>query len=326
MGGESNEIHRIVRRVCGLGTCAVCSAQVDILTTNLHAEYFLSTSGNNSQGLLSPIPGTVSFNAKDDALFAGVGDQFSDHNDIASVTLGATALATHKDKKKLLAVSVQGNLTATRPAYNHVDFPQTTGNLQGNGSALAEYNDVVIFKGTSLGAMHVQGFVRVPGLLKSGASRTGTLINAAASASVALSGTGMPLINKTDYINLGFDESHPDVDIVNEFSYDVSPLQPRQINFRLEVHGNALYGGSANPEQFPATASVSFSADFARTLEWGGITSVTDLATGLPVTDWTVTSESGFDYTQFFAEVPEPSTAVLFALGCSVVIVRRVWR
>jgi hypothetical protein len=63
-------------------------------------------------------------------------------------------------------------------------------------------------------------------------------------------------------------------------------------------------------------------AQFSHTLSWGGITSVTDADTGQPITDCTLTSASGFDYTHPFAgpgpepapaSVPEPSSMLLMA-------------
>jgi hypothetical protein len=56
--------------------------------------------------------------------------------------------------------------------------------------------------------------------------------------------------------------------------------------------------------------------DASHTLRWGGITSVVDADTGLPVTEWTLTSESGFDWTRP-AVVPEPAVPALalVALG-----------
>lgn len=54
-------------------------------------------------------------------------------------------------------------------------------------------------------------------------------------------------------------------------------------------------------------------ADFSHTMTWNGIAGITDSA-GNPVTNYTVSSESGFDY-RFSPAVPEPSSAALLALG-----------
>jgi hypothetical protein len=44
------------------------------------------------------------------------------------------------------------------------------------------------------------------------------------------------------------------------------------------------------------------SADFSNSLEWGGITSVRNAATGAPVAGWRVSSESGYDYSKSYDE------------------------
>ena len=54
--------------------------------------------------------------------------------------------------------------------------------------------------------------------------------------------------------------------------------------------------------------------DVLHTLAWDVITSVTDADTGALVTDWTLTSDSGFDYTRA-AAVPEPPSLFLLGTG-----------
>jgi hypothetical protein len=54
-------------------------------------------------------------------------------------------------------------------------------------------------------------------------------------------------------------------------------------------------------------------SDFSHTATWGGMT-ITD-ASGNLITGWTVTSQSGFDYSQPFVDVPEPSTFALLAIA-----------
>jgi hypothetical protein len=60
-----------------------------------------------------------------------------------------------------------------------------------------------------------------------------------------------------------------------------------------------------------ASAEASITGFFGGSIHWGGIESVRNAATGELLTDWTVTSESGFDYSKPF--VPEPSSSVLLA-------------
>lgn len=88
---------------------------------------------------------------------------------------------------------------------------------------------------------------------------------------------------------------------------------PMEFGFTLELFGK----GSASrgywpPHEFKTGASKSkFSGNFSRTLTWGGIKSVVVAATGEPVENWTITSESGFDYSKPF--VPEPTCAMLLS-------------
>jgi hypothetical protein len=59
----------------------------------------------------------------------------------------------------------------------------------------------------------------------------------------------------------------------------------------------------------PGASESHMLSDYTHTLTWGGISSVAVAATGEPVADWTIVSESGFDYSRPF--VPEPASSVL---------------
>jgi hypothetical protein len=84
---------------------------------------------------------------------------------------------------------------------------------------------------------------------------------------------------------------------------------PQTLAYTMSVD---TYGAMQNYDDInKQTGSIFAVGDYADTLAWDGITSVTDTS-GHPITGWTVTSASGFDYTQ---AVPEPSTAVLAVLG-----------
>jgi len=68
----------------------------------------------------------------------------------------------------------------------------------------------------------------------------------------------------------------------------------------------------------PGFASAYFNADYSNTMAWNGITSVTNYATRMPIVDWTLSSASGFDYSQPYSEVPEPSLLSLLSIGLSL--------
>ncbi len=72
------------------------------------------------------------------------------------------------------------------------------------------------------------------------------------------------------------------------------------------------------------TASSSGIVGYGHTLAWGGIDSVTD-ADGNLITDWSITSGSGFDYSKPYS-VPEPSTFVLLGLGALTLAAGRLCR
>jgi hypothetical protein len=88
---------------------------------------------------------------------------------------------------------------------------------------------------------------------------------------------------------------------------------------QMQLFANA---GSSSGQFFGADrTAATFNADFGHTLSWGGITSVTDFATGQPVSGWSITSASGADYAN---PVPEPACATtLLALAASAVLARR---
>lgn len=67
----------------------------------------------------------------------------------------------------------------------------------------------------------------------------------------------------------------------------------------------------------PGFASAFFAGDYSNTLAWNGITSVANFVTGQPIVDWTVSSASGFDYSQPYRGVPEPSSLILLSVGLS---------
>lgn len=74
-----------------------------------------------------------------------------------------------------------------------------------------------------------------------------------------------------------------------------------------------------------ALTSAHLMADFSGSIHWGGILSVENAVTGEVIDDWTVTSQSGFDYSKPFSpEVPEPASIAL--LGFALCLWLRIAR
>jgi hypothetical protein len=93
---------------------------------------------------------------------------------------------------------------------------------------------------------------------------------------------------------------------------------PTSMSFLMEVRADAM---ARNTKYVgPGSASTTFDANFTHTLSWGGITSVTDANSGLPVSNWSIISASGVDYAH---AVPEPSALALLAAYWLPLITRR---
>ena len=83
-------------------------------------------------------------------------------------------------------------------------------------------------------------------------------------------------------------------------------------NIRLIAGGTTYNLHPFTPNSAKAGAFV-LDANVFQSLNWGGIDSVTD-EFGNPIDDWTITSESGFDYSRPFG-VPEPTSITLSSFG-----------
>jgi hypothetical protein len=75
------------------------------------------------------------------------------------------------------------------------------------------------------------------------------------------------------------------------------------------------YGVELNVKALASTGNEAvIIGNFTGSIHWGGIQSVEDAVTGEVINDWTITSQSGFDYSKSFeAQIPEPSSLMLLA-------------
>jgi hypothetical protein len=112
--------------------------------------------------------------------------------------------------------------------------------------------------------------------------------------------------------------STPPFDISQEVPGAIRVTQTTHIGERNSIGYRLVLSGGATSDQTrtDSAGGGAVSADVSNSLRWGGIESVTD-EFGNPIDDWTVTSESGFDFSKPFG-VPEPSSLVLVAIAlCS---------
>jgi hypothetical protein len=91
----------------------------------------------------------------------------------------------------------------------------------------------------------------------------------------------------------------------------------QEVPFSVSISVGAALGDGSGLEPGDSVGGSAF-ALFSDTLRWGGISSVIDGNTGNMISNWTVTSQSGFDYSQpapVAAPVPWPATLTLTAIG-----------
>jgi hypothetical protein len=87
---------------------------------------------------------------------------------------------------------------------------------------------------------------------------------------------------------------------------------PTPIGFQLTT----FVRSNASTEWFGSGAFADSGLDYGNTVAWDGITGVFN-QTGAPITNYSVLSESGFDYTQ--SAVPEPATWAMLIAGFGLV-------
>jgi hypothetical protein len=111
------------------------------------------------------------------------------------------------------------------------------------------------------------------------------------------------------------------------FAMDFIVGQPTPVFWSIEGNGVAIVNDRDALTHFHGQAS--FDEDFSHTLTWGPVTTVTDAVTGEVIHDWTITSQSGFDYGSPVSDgspVPEPATLVLFGVGFAALAGTAAWR
>ncbi len=115
----------------------------------------------------------------------------------------------------------------------------------------------------------------------------------------------------------GYGKAAPGVHELKECPDTLTLIMGVPVGVEFEVGYGMTLNGSANPDNNVLQSLDGlggFEADVSGSLHWGGIVSVTGPGGIIPRDQWSITSESGFDYSKPFG-VPEPSSIVLLSLG-----------
>jgi hypothetical protein len=302
-----------------LFVAASCASQmaygVHLATASIRASYN-QIQGNNAGELVSdPL---ADFRQGLGAQTAHV-DNTTEFKD-ASISFNATASADYGQLKVGSLSFWNISDTGTKQSYN----------VYNDATVSARWIDVanVNVPGRTSGYLDVRTFLRVSGNMEGTASAEGNVQNNRAEGQLQLDITSS---NSSITIDNGFAMGRLLVNSVhsNELNIlppDVIPVRflyeigkPFSIDFTLSLH---TYGTASSGYADTSTVLMSTDADFTHTVSWGGISEITDHATGEVIDNWTITSESGFDYSRPFP-VPEPSTFVLAAIGIAAICTKR---
>ena len=298
----------------------VAHGDVVSLGTVLEGTYTIFANGRNSTGTYpdSESKETGKFPLQDN-VFLPVLDSVQVTTDSGYGTLSIAGFASHTDKKNLLGAHIEGGASLGRVPFGE------GGAVNVGGGLTMSYTDFMGFSAPAQtsGPLLIQGFVKLHGSMDASSTTTGSLTGGSASAYVTLEGSGIDNPN-VPYLDIFQNAGQPKQSVSNAwdsnvvpFAFLTDPYWGYRLEFHLSVGGNAAVSSARYVDAGIGTASSVFNASFENTLEWGGITSVTDADTGEPITDWSVTSESGFDYSQVYP-APLPSSVILLVSGMGV--------
>ena len=110
-------------------------------------------------------------------------------------------------------------------------------------------------------------------------------------------------------------------DVPGGFQVTLSPpAGPFTIGLKMTIQGNAKTDNFDEEKWDDHT--FGYVGEVGQSLTWGGLVGVFDLFTGEELNDWTMTSESGFDYSKPFG-VPEPASIALLGVALLPLLLER---
>lgn len=276
---------------------------------DIRARAFVSISGVDTSGTF--LPQVNDIEDVTHATSAEAGElEITGGTDIGTSKMIASAFGAHGEKMIGLLVSGEGQIT--RPS--HPPVIPVTGSITASANAFVELKDELTFSFLTPPAdpAMVSGYLNLTGNMFVAEVEDGPSIGAQASVGISITGTGVtPAAYGINTIGTSAPSSAASVSGLALFSYEVSPGVAKPITITMSLIGGVQIAGANFSVAQGAHGFAEFEGDFRSSLDWGGITSVVNARTGQALAGWTVTSKSGFDYSQVFPPVPEPSSLAL---------------
>ena len=321
------------RVVCGVWPILVVICSVNCFAAGaLGQSFFLNTVSWGVSGDVNADFGHAKqINSGD--ISSGTGLVSLDGAASESVETPAPHLGSASAFVQLSASALQGELHAKIDGGGHAFNGGGSGNNTGFGSAhiglasvIARWQDtaVVSFDGLPGQSIIAAGTLVIDGPMS--VTITGDPVDnrdAQAQVRLQLRGEGIPSPPNNGYFGYSFDNLGHSGSVVKPPPLIVPTAitmkngEAHTIDYSLELSATAVIVSNALTAGF---GDARFFANFSQTVRWGGITSVRNAATGAPITNWTITSASGFDYSH---GVPEPSCVVLLMTMVAMLPMRR---
>lgn len=179
------------------------------------------------------------------------------------------------------------------------DAPFTVSTATVTSRAVASWSDTLTLFSATPGLLQLNGTLHVGGTLAKGLTTPTSANNGEVGIQIAVSSNNL-LVTGTH-----FEDDLPPRETITPIpenvpvSFTVRAGVPFEVFFTLTIEGAANLAANLPIEataEYRGIAEAGFIGDFSHTLDWGGITSVTDAAGNPVVGDWRIQSLSGFDY------------------------------
>ncbi len=272
---------------------------------------------------------TVACGAKAGLVATSTAGYAEPHTDPITSAYGPTSTVSSVSiSGPLGAAAATGSAAASYGALHAGSTSVVGGDGQARGGATSAWIDNVTLSSSSIGAVTGRGTFDLSGALNSrvGGTSTAAFANSTVGVSVTVGGLqvlsiGAQLLHRNssnsaydiDTVSVsGLNVSFPQSSVAGLYSFDMPFTLGTPFVLAATLTAETRAFGSSGVDDVAANSA------FASTGTWGGISSV-HLADGTVVSDLSVRSDSGFDWSHAFLPpvpaVPEPGTFALFMAG-----------